>query len=78
MYRAAGYNASPADHPPSRINGGLLPVEARNGTQAAAAFLNELARGTMTLEPTTTSDLARMAELVTQYDDLPLEASTRR
>jgi uncharacterized protein len=26
----------------------------------------------MTLEPTTASDLARMAELGTRYDDLPL------
>lgn len=49
-------------------------IEARNGTRAEAAFLNELAKDTMTLEPTTTSDLARMAELVTQYDDLPLGA----
>lgn len=47
-------------------------VEQRNGIRAEAAFLTELAKGTMTLEPTTTSDLARMAELVTQYDDLPL------
>jgi uncharacterized protein len=47
-------------------------IERRNGTRAEAAFLTELAKGTMTLEPTTTSDLARMAELVTQYDDLPL------
>ncbi|MGH3821475.1 MAG: type II toxin-antitoxin system VapC family toxin [Pseudonocardiaceae bacterium] len=46
-------------------------IETRNGTRAEAAFLTELARGTMTLEPTTRSDLARMAELVTQYDDLP-------
>ncbi len=47
-------------------------IEARNGTRAEAAFLTELARGTMKLEPTPTSDLARMAELVTQYSDLPL------
>lgn len=49
-------------------------IEARNGTRAETAFLTELARGTMTLEPTTTSDLVRMAELVTRYDDLPLGA----
>jgi hypothetical protein len=47
-------------------------VETRNGTRAEAAFLTELATGTMTLEPTTTSDLFRMAELVTRYEDLPL------
>jgi len=44
------------------------------GVGAEARFLQSLAAGELDLVPTVPSDLARMAELVTVYADLPLGA----
>jgi len=46
----------------------------RLGPESEAAFLDSLASGELTLEPTITRDLARMAELVRRYGDFPLGA----
>jgi len=42
------------------------------GPSAEAALLRAAARGEFRLEPPTSADLERMAELVEQYADLPL------
>lgn len=42
------------------------------GPSAEAALLRAAARGEFRLEPPTSADLKRMAELVEQYADLPL------
>jgi predicted nucleic acid-binding protein len=42
------------------------------GPEVEAAFLDSLARGELTVESTTDTDFARMAELVRQYADFPL------
>ena len=47
----------------------------RLGAQAEAAFLDSVASGELHLEPTTTSDVARMADLVRTYADFPLGAA---
>jgi predicted nucleic acid-binding protein len=46
----------------------------RLGSDSEAAFLDSLASGELTLEPTTAEDLRRMAELVRIYGDFPLGA----
>jgi len=46
----------------------------RLGPESEAAFLDSLASGELTLEPTTVRDLTRMAELVRTYGDFPLGA----
>jgi hypothetical protein len=56
---------SPAGLPAPVLTEVCYLIKARNGTRAAAAFLTELTKDTMTLEPTTASDLARIAEVVT-------------
>jgi predicted nucleic acid-binding protein len=47
-------------------------LEAKVGTFAEAAFLESVADGSFELVDLTQSDAARIAELVTRYDDLPL------
>ena len=47
----------------------------RLGAQAEAAFLESVASGELHLEATTSSDLARMADLVRTYADFPLGAA---
>lgn len=64
---------------PLRIPGPVLTevcylVEREQGSQAEAMFLTNLADGEFELIHPTTTDLRRMAELVTTYHDLPLGA----
>lgn len=47
-------------------------LEAKVGTVAEAAFLDAPADGDLELVDLIPEDLARMAELVRRYDDLPL------
>jgi predicted nucleic acid-binding protein len=47
----------------------------RLGAIAEASFLEALAGGELQLEPTTSTDLSRMAELVRTYADFPLGAA---
>ena len=42
------------------------------GTEVEAKFLDALADGNLEVVNLTTADIARMAELVRRYDDLPL------
>jgi predicted nucleic acid-binding protein len=50
-------------------------VESRVGSAAEAQFLRSLASGELELAELTRSDLARMAEMVKRYADLPLGAA---
>ncbi len=47
-------------------------IEAKLGPHAESAFLAEVARGVPPVEQLTLADLARCADLVEQYADLPL------
>lgn len=47
-------------------------IEAKLGPQAEATFLTEVARGAPPIEHLTLADVARCAELVERYADLPL------
>lgn len=47
---------------------------ARLGVDAEVRFLGDLAAGNLIAEPVIASDWLRIAELVAQYDDLPLGA----
>ena len=47
-------------------------LEQRVGPQVEAAFLQAIADGAFELVPLEPADLARMAQLVARYDDLPL------
>lgn len=47
-------------------------LEAKVGTFAEVAFLESVADGSFELVDLTPSDVARVAELVARYDDLPL------
>lgn len=47
-------------------------LEAKVGTFAEVAFLDSVASGSFELVDLTQSDVARVAELVARYDDLPL------
>lgn len=49
-----------------------LLLERRRGTRAELAFLADLRAGQYTLVESMAADLARIAELVEQYDNLPL------
>jgi len=50
-------------------------LEAKVGTFAEVAFLEAAADGSFELVDLTRADVARVAELVAQYDDLPLGAT---
>lgn len=50
-------------------------AESRVGPHAEAAFLRSLTSGELKFTELTVDDLARMAELVDQYSDLPLGAA---
>jgi uncharacterized protein len=47
-------------------------IAARLGTEAEVRFLGDLAAGAFAVEPVDPSDWLRIAELVSQYRDLPL------
>ncbi|GAA1501576.1 type II toxin-antitoxin system VapC family toxin [Nocardioides humi] len=47
-------------------------LEVKVGTFAEVAFLDSVANGSFELVALTQSDIARVAELVSRYDDLPL------
>ena len=47
-------------------------VETRLGSAAEVRFLGDLASGNLIAEPVVASDWLRIAELVSQYRDLPL------
>lgn len=64
---------------PLRVPGPVLTevcymLERKRGSAAEAVFLNALATEELDLIAVTTADLARMAELVATYADLPLGA----
>lgn len=64
---------------PLRVPGPVLTevcylLERERGSAAEATFLRALADEELQLIPVNTTDLARMAELVTTYSDLPLGA----
>lgn len=50
-------------------------LERKAGARAEATFLRALAEGDFTTVELTAADYGRMAELVEQYDDLPLGTS---
>lgn len=47
-------------------------ISTRLGTDAEVRFLGDLAGGSFRVEPTIAGDWLRIAELVSQYRDLPL------
>ena len=49
-------------------------IGTRLGSDAEVRFLGDLASGDLGVEPVTASDWLRIAELVDQYNDLPLGA----
>ena len=49
-----------------------LMLERRQGTYAELAFLSDVQAGRYTLIESLSADLARIAQLVEKYDDLPL------
>jgi uncharacterized protein len=49
-----------------------LMLERRRGTYAELAFLSDVQAGRYTLIESLSADLARIAQLVEKYDDLPL------
>ncbi len=64
---------------PLRVPGPVLTevcylLERQRGSGAEATFLRALANEELSLIPVNPTDLARMAELVTTYADLPLGA----
>lgn len=48
-------------------------LEVRIGTEAEVRFLGDLAAGNFITEPVSAADWIRIAELVAQYGDLPLD-----
>lgn len=74
MRTTTGHCTPAAAHTRAVLTEVCYLVEREQGSQAEAMFLTNLADGEFELIHPTTTDLRRMAELVTTYHDLPLGA----